>query len=228
MLIAIGLAVVFGCSERRDVVTIFAAASTADAVERFAQTSAHPIRINSAASSTLARQIAAGAPADLFLSADVSWMDWLADRNAIEPGLRADLLGNRLVIVSADPAFDLASFEGRIALGDPDHVPAGRYAKAALQADGRWHAIADRTVPTAHVRAALALAERGEATAAIVYATDARVARRAKVVAELPTPSPIRYPIAVIRGHRRPSVDATYEALRAADVFAEFGFEAVR
>ena len=146
-------------------VTVFAAASTTDAVKQVAdlyekQTGAE-VRLNFAASSTLARQIESGAPADVFLSADEKWMDYLADRGLIDPASRRDLLGNRLVVVvptdsslhvRMDKAFDFpASFEGRLAVGDPSHVPAGRYAKEALETMGWWPALADRLAPGADV-----------------------------------------------------------------------------
>jgi molybdate transport system substrate-binding protein len=155
-------------------------------------------RIVPAASSTLARQIAAGAPADVFLSADPQWTDWLVGQGIGDLARRKVFAGNRLVIVSAradadaDALYDPASTE-RIAIADPDHVPAGRYARQVLEVGGRWKDVAGRLVPAANVREALRLAETGQTAYAIVYATDA-TAGRVRTLATLPDPDPpIRY-----------------------------------
>ncbi|AKJ30937.1 molybdate ABC transporter substrate-binding protein [Caldimonas brevitalea] len=196
--------------------TVFGAASLSDALREIghsyrAATGEVP-RFSLAASSTLARQIEAGAQAQLFISADRQWMDYLAERRLIEPATRTDLLGNRLVLVTpADrprtvtlaPGFDLGALlgpQGRLATGDPSHVPAGKYAQAALTWLGSWAVAQPRLVRTDSVRAALALVERGEVPAAIVYATDAAAARGVHVAAVFPAEShpPIVYPAAVV------------------------------
>lgn len=195
--------------------TVFAAASLTEALRDAAaawQRDGHaPPRLSFAASSTLARQIEQGAPADLFASADTRWMDDLARHGLVAPGSRRDLLGNALVLVvpAADaaavtigPGFDLAALlgrDGRLAVADPAHVPAGIYAAEALHRLGLWAGVADRLAPAEDVRAALLLVERGEAPAGIVYATDAAVAPGVAVAGTFPADShaPIVYPFAL-------------------------------
>lgn len=165
-----------------------------------------------AASSALARQAAAGAPADLFVSADVEWMDDLDRRGLLAKGSRVNLLGNRLVLVApADstarvalrPGVDLraALNGGRLAMADPDAVPAGRYGKAALTRLRAWDAVVPSVVRAENVRAALALVERGAAPLGIVYATDAKASAKVRVVGVFPAAShpPIVYPIARLK-----------------------------
>lgn len=166
-----------------------------------------------AASSALARQAAAGAPADLIVSADVEWMDDLDRRGLLAPGSRTNLLGNRLVLVApADsqarvalrPGVDLSRVlnGGRLAMADPDAVPAGRYGKAALTRLGAWDRVAPLVVRAENVRAALALVERGAAPLGIVYATDAKASAKVRVVGVFPAAShpQIVYPIARLKG----------------------------
>lgn len=199
--------------------TIFAAASLQDALRvlepawRAAAPGNPPLRLSFAASSALARQIEQGAPADLFLSADEPWMDYLAARSLIVPATRISPLGNALVLVApADSPLrelalgrgtDLAALlgPGRLATGDPAHVPVGRYAQAALEWLGQWPAINPRLARADNVRAALLLVERGEAPLGIVYATDARASPGVKVIGTFPAEShpPVRYPFAVTR-----------------------------
>jgi len=168
-----------------------------------------------AASSALARQAAAGAPADLFVSADVEWMDDLDKRGLLAKGSRVNLLGNRLVLiapvdsrvrVTLRPGVDLrpALNGGRLAMADPDAVPAGRYSKAALTALRGWDAVTPSVVRAENVRAALALVERGAAPLGIVYATDAKASAKVRVVGLFPTAShpPITYPIARLKASR--------------------------
>ncbi|UPY36993.1 molybdate ABC transporter substrate-binding protein [Sediminicoccus sp. KRV36] len=198
-------------------VTIFAAASLQDglrAVARDWAAQGNPApRLSFAASSALARQIEQGAPADLFLSADEPWMDVLAARGLIVEATRSSALGNALVLVApADGAApivlqrgtDLAARlgpRGRLAMGDPAHVPAGRYAQAALEWMGQWEALAPRLARAENVRAALLLVERGEVPLGIVYATDALAAPGVRVVGSFPPEShpPITYPFALTR-----------------------------
>ena len=225
-------------------VTIFAAASTTNAVtdvaNAFEQGSEIKVTPVFAASSTLAKQIAHGAPADLFLSASLDWMDYLEARAALESGSRRDLLGNDLVLVvprdsalslSIAPGFALAEALGerRLAIGDPAHVPAGLYAKAALVTLGVWQAVEPRIAAAANVRAALALVERRAAVAGIVYATDAAISRRVRVAATFPQDShpPIVYPLGITAGRDGPAVRAFAAFLHgeeAAAIFRGHGF----
>jgi molybdate transport system substrate-binding protein len=199
--------------------TVFAAASLQDALRaldplwRAASPGDPPLRLSFAASSALARQIEQGAPADLFLSADEPWMDYLSQRGLIVPQTRIAPLGNTLVLVAPtggvppltlERGTDLAPLlgpAGRLSVGDPAHVPAGRYAQAALEWMGAWPALAPRLARAENVRAALLLVERGEAPLGIVYATDALAARGVRVVARFPAEShpPIVYPFALTR-----------------------------
>lgn len=225
-------------------VTVFAAASTAPAVEEASAlfSSTHGIRVRAvfASSSTLARQIVNGAPADLFISANRAWMDHAAEANAIEAVSRMDLLGNRLVLIApADstlsleiaPGFPLAARLGGgfLAMGDPDHVPAGIYGKAALEHLGVWPAVAGSVVRSQDVRAALALVERGEVAAGIAYATDAAITDGVRLIAVFPADShpPITYPLAIVGGRDRPEVRKFHEFLgskAAAAIFEGHGF----
>lgn len=196
--------------------TVFAAASLTDALEAVAQAyvlagGTRP-RLSFAASSTLARQIEAGAGAQIFISADEAWMDYLATRGLLAPGTRRPLAGNRLVLVvpaAAAMALDLTNSDwldrlpkGRIVTGDPAHVPVGRYARQALTALGVWPAVEPRLARADSVRAALVLVERGEAAAGIVYATDVAASRQVAVAATFPETAhePIVYPIALLAG----------------------------
>lgn len=169
---------------------------------------AHPV-LSFAASSALARQIDAGAPADLFISADEPWMDDVQSNGKLAPGTRVSFLGNRLVLVAPAastvqlairPGFPLAQAlgGGRLAMADPGSVPAGKYGKAALTALGIWPSVKDRVVPGDSVRAALAFVDRGEAPLGIVYATDALADKGVRTVAVFPEASHprITYPIA--------------------------------
>lgn len=203
----------------------------------------HPEPVLSfAASSALARQVIAGAPADLFLSADEPWMDAVARAGRLRAGTRTTLLGNRLVLIAPAasrvrlaPArgFPLAKAlgSGRLALADPDAVPAGKYAKAALTALGVWRGVAARVAPAENVRAAMALVERGAAPLGIVYATDARASKAVRIVGTFPASShpPIRYPAAVLKASRHPDAAGFCAFLlskQARAIFARHGFAA--
>lgn len=193
--------------------TVFAAASTTATMRVVAQAfeKAHAITVTCSfgSSSLLAKQIEQGAPADVFLAADQQWMDYLESRTAIDKSSRFDLLGNQLVIVAPrgnqvviipEKGFAIASaFSGRIALGDPSHVPAGVYAKEAFVSLGWWDALADRLAPATDVRAALKLVELGEVDVGVVYATDAKASTKVSVISTIPTNlhRPILYPIAL-------------------------------
>lgn len=226
-------------------VQVYVAASAGDAVTSALAGCADPHAqdavVVTASSATLARQIEHGAPADLFVSASPEWVDHLQDRTLIVPSSRTVLLGNALVVVaSADEPSLLASLSGealtarlgggRLAVGDPDHVPAGRYAQEAFESLGVWDDIQPQLAPAADVRAALMLVERGEAPLGVVYTTDARASERVAVVAAVPpdTHSPVRYPLATVAGRStRPGVQQTTDCLlgeTARQVFADRGF----
>jgi molybdate transport system substrate-binding protein len=203
---------------------VLAAASLQEALNAAADAWAakgHPRPVLSfAASSALARQVEAGAPADLFISADEEWMDHLAQAGRLKPGTRQDFAGNALVLIAPTaqahritirPAFPLAFAlgNGRLATGAVDSVPAGRYAKQALTALGVWPQVASRIAGAESVRAALALVARGEAPLGIVYATDANAEPRVKIVGTFPESShePIRYPLALLTASASPEAE---------------------
>jgi molybdate transport system substrate-binding protein len=243
---------VFGCGVaqtpqarpalQRDLL-VFAAASLTEALEEAdaAFTSQTGIKVTAsfAASSVLAKQIEAGARADAFVSADREWMDYLEQRGLIEPASRRDLLGNALVLVAAAdspvrlriaPHFELAAAlgNGRLATGDPDSVPAGRYARAALTQLGVWPQVAGRLLRGENVRTALEYVARGEAPLGIVYRTDAQAETRVRVVDVFPADShpPITYPFA-LTAVARPESARLAEFLgsdAAREIFVRRGF----
>lgn len=198
-------------------VTVFAAASMTDAMKdvsvEWAKAGHEPPRLSFGSSSTMARQIEQGAPANLFVSADLKWMAYLIGKQLIATDTRIDLLGNTLVLivpanrprqVVIGPDLDLAALlgaDGRIATGDPAHVPVGLYAREALTRLGLWAAITPRLARTEDVRTALLLVERGEAPAGIVYGTDAAASTGVMIAGTFPPDShkPIIYPFAVTR-----------------------------
>jgi len=205
---------VFAADPGRPAITVFAAASLTNVLQdlgdAFTSETSIPVRFSFAASSTLARQIENGSPADVFFSADLDWMDYLQARALIQPATRQDMLGNELVLVAPvdskvtlkiEPHFPLAATlgKGRLATGDPDSVPVGRYAKEALITLGVWDAVSARLVRADSVRSALAFVDRGEASLGIVYATDALVDKSVRLVDEFPASShaPIIYPAAL-------------------------------
>ncbi|MDV6317624.1 molybdate ABC transporter substrate-binding protein [Chromohalobacter sp. HP20-39] len=226
-------------------VQVFAAASLTDAVDALAEAYGrdHDVEIVPvyAASSTLARQIANGAPAAVYLSANERWMDWLDSQNGITLSHRHDVLGNRLALI-APQGSDLDRFtpdettpiaerlgEGRLALGNPAHVPAGIYAKQALQGIGQWRTLRSRLAPANNVRTALALVERGEVPLGIVYASDAQASDKVKTLGTFPDAShdPIVYPVALVGAS--PSEEAAawakwLESDEASAIFQRFGF----
>lgn len=225
--------------------TVFAAASLTDALKQAGAAwvaRGHPAPAFSfAASSTLARQLQQGAPAGLFISADEQWMDWAAKNGLIADGTRRDLLSNTLVLVEPKgsvkpvkigPGFDLAAIlgaNGRLAVGDPAHVPAGIYAKQALTKLGLWSVAGPRLARADNVRSALLLVERGEAPAGIVYATDAAASSAVAVAGSFPADShpPIVYPAAVAKSGDTPEARAFLAFLstpEAAKIFTAHGF----
>ncbi|MEE4300906.1 MAG: molybdate ABC transporter substrate-binding protein [Pseudomonadales bacterium] len=218
-------------------VTVFAAASLADVLgELTAAWSARggdPVRLSLAASSTLARQIEQGAPADLYLSANLAWMDRLEQAGLLDPASRRVLARGRLVLVApADSALragDVAALlqalpaGARVAIGDPAHVPAGVYAAAALETLGLGGIVARRSAHAADVRSALALVARGEAPLGIVYETDAALTDRVRIVGAFPANShpPIVYPAARLADAREPrAADALLGWLASAEARA--------
>jgi len=209
----------FTAEPDRPSIVVFAAASLTNVLQElgdsFTKETSIPVKFSFAASSALARQIENGAPADIFFSADLEWMDYLQSRKLIQVASRHNVLGNRLVLVApADskvelriaPNFPLASVLGRsrLATGDPAGVPAGRYAQEALTRLGVWSAVEDRLVRADSVRSALAFVDRGEAALGIVYQTDALIDGKVRVVDVFPesTHLPITYPIALTTAAR--------------------------
>jgi molybdate transport system substrate-binding protein len=226
--------------------TVFAAASLTNAMQDIAaawrKQGGVPIHLSLDSSSTLARQLEQGAPANLFASADVKWMDWAQQRKLIADDTRKTLLGNSLVLVmphdhltrvTISRDFDLAALlgaNGRLAVGDPAHVPAGIYAKQALTHLGLWASVEHRLASAANVRAALLLVERGEAPAGIVYATDAAVAPGVAIAGTFPEDShqPIAYPFAVTRAGDTKDARALMAFLAgptAMGIFVKYGFK---
>lgn len=215
---------------------VLAAASLQEALTEAGQVWAkhgHPAPVLSfAASSALARQVEQGAPADLFVSADEDWADKVEKRGLLRTGSRADLLTNSLVLIApkGGKVRALSALgSGKLALADPGSVPAGKYAKAALEKLGQWPALANRVVPAENVRAALALVENGEAALGIVYATDARASGKVDVVETFPESShpPIRYPVARLASSRHPDAEAFRAFLfspEAGRIFTAHGF----
>ena len=224
-------------------VRVFAAASLTNAFTDISvkwQKSGHQLpSISFGASSALAKQVDSGAPADLFASADLKWMDFLDEHGRIEAGSRVNLLGNSLVLIAPKghpvnvemkAGFDFAgAFKGKLCTGEPGVVPVGIYAKQALENLGWWESIQPRIVGTDDVRTALAFVERGECPLGIVYATDAGISDKVDVVATFPesTHAPIVYPVALVKGGR-PEAKAFVEYLinspEAAAIYQHYGF----
>ena len=225
--------------------TIFAAASMTDAIRQvndlWVAKGNAASQFNFAASSTLARQVEQGGSASVFISADEQWMNWLAERNLIVPETRVSPIGNRLVLVAlADSNLkvdiskttDIAALlgaNGRIATGDPQHFPVGRYAQEALTWLGQWGVLENRLARADSVRNALLLVERGEAPLGIVYETDAAVSTRVKIVGTFPKEShkPVTYPFAVLKANDTPAARALLAFLIGPDamkVYERLGF----
>ncbi|AKC86069.1 molybdate ABC transporter substrate-binding protein [Pseudoxanthomonas suwonensis] len=224
--------------------TVFAAASLKESLDEAAaayqQATGTPVRISYAASSALARQIEQGAPAQVFISADLDWMDYLQQRNLVDTGSRRNLLGNRLVLVApqastakVDPAkpgsIASALGDGRLAVGQTATVPAGKYARAALESLGQWDGVKTRLAESESVRAALMLVARGETPLGIVYASDAKAEPRVRVVATFSEDShpPIVYPVAALRGAPEPARDFVrwLASPPARAIFTQRGFD---
>ena len=228
----------------QDTITVFAAASMKNALDdvdaAFAKASGVKVTASYAASSALAKQIEQGAPADVFVSADLKWMDYLAEHKMIKPDTRVNLLGNRLVLIAPKDSkldhvaigqgFDIAKLagDGRIAVADVRAVPAGLYAKAALEKLGAWAAAEPKLAQAENVRATLAFVARGETPLGIVYETDAKIAPKVKIVGVFPDNSypPVTYPVAATAASK-PAAARYVQFLRgsaAKAIFEKYGF----
>lgn len=217
-------------------VLVFAAASLKTALDDVAdhwQRETHKkATISYAATSALARQIEQGAPADVFLSADLDWMDYLAARDLIKPETRINLLGSRIVLVAPrDVSLRIVGFDftealggGKLVMANINAVPAGKYGKAALEHLGLWPAVKDKIVQTDNVRAALVLVARGEARLGIVYQTDAEAEPGVRIVTLFPEEShpPVIYPAAILRDSRNPDAAAFAAYLLSATAYGIF------
>jgi molybdate transport system substrate-binding protein len=244
-LVAAGLCAASGPALAQEkTLTVFAAASMKNALDdinaAFLKATGTKVVASYAASSALARQIEQGAPADVFASADLEWMDYSAQKKTIKDDTRVNLLGNKLVLiapkdskiteVNIGPGFDLAKVvgDGRIATGEVTSVPVGKYAKGALEKLGIWPSVEKKFAMADNVRAALALVARGEAVLGIVYETDAKVEPNVKIVGAFPADShpAIVYPVAATV-NAKPDAAAYLNFLRSATakaVFEQYGF----
>jgi molybdate transport system substrate-binding protein len=225
-------------------VTVFAAASLKEAMDEqarnFDAATGNRTVVSYGGSNALAKQIESGAPADLFISADLDWMDYLDQRKLLAPGTRANLLRNTLVLVAPAasnstlriaPGFGLASAlgSGKLAMANPDSVPAGKYGNAALEKLGVWASVEAQVARADTVRAALALVSRGEAPLGIVYRTDAMADKGVKIVDTFPadTHPPIVYPVAIVAASKSPAARPLLDYLRsppAQPIWEKYGF----
>lgn len=225
--------------------TVFAAASLKNALDEvdgaFTKTTGIKVTASYAASSALAKQVEQAAPAEVFISADLQWMDYLAERKLIRPDTRINLLGNRLVLIAGKDSkldhvaigqgFDIAKLagDGRIAIADVRAVPAGLYAKAALEKLGAWQAAQSKLAMAENVRATLAFAARGETPIGIVYETDAKIEPGVKIVGMFPDGSypPVIYPAAALASTKSAAAERYLAFLRtsaAKAIFEKYGF----
>ncbi|MEX6376213.1 MULTISPECIES: molybdate ABC transporter substrate-binding protein [Providencia] len=226
-------------------ITVFAAASLTNAMneisEQFQKESKVEVVSSYASSSTLARQIEQGAPANLFISADQQWMDYAIDKQLMVENTRYTLLGNELVLIAPkDSKIEKVDINkqtdwkklldgGRLAVGDPDHVPVGIYAKEALNYLGAWDTVNPMLARTNNVRSGMALVERDEAPLGIVYGSDAVASQKVKVVGIFPADShkPVEYPMAIVKDQDNKATRDFYEYLKtpeASEVFKRYGF----
>ena len=225
-----------------DKVTVFAAASLKNALDNanaaWTKGSGNEVAVSYAASSALAKQLESGAPADIFISADLDWMDYVAKKQLIKEGSRVNLFGNSIVLVAAkdkaqpvkiEKGLDLAALlgDGRLAMGEVKSVPAGKYGKAALESLGIWPSVENKIAGAESVRAALALVSRGEAPLGIVYQTDAAADTGVAVIGTFPADShpPIIYPAALLTSSSNPNASAYFEFLKSAKAAAFFEHE---
>jgi len=228
-------------------ITVFAAASTTNAlteiVRLYEAAGEGWVVFSFAASSTLAKQIENGAPADIFLSANTEWMDYLEEKDLLADGSRSDLLGNRIVFIvpasssiqtlTVSPQLDLAALlgkDGRLSVGDPAHVPVGTYARVALEGLKLWAQVENRIAPAKDVRAGLVLVERGESPLGIVYASDAVISDKVRVVGLFPPDSHpnIDYPVAALKtpnGLAALNFIKFLSSPQARTIWVKYGFE---
>lgn len=226
---------------------VFAAASLKNALDdinaQWKKETGKEARISYAASSALAKQLENGAPAQMFISADIPWMDYVEKKNLIKADTRSNLLGNRIVLIAPagkakaidiKPGFDLAKIvgDGRLAMANVDAVPAGKYGKAALEKLGAWDSVSAKVAQADNVRAALLLVSRGEAPAGIVYQTDAAADPKVKIIGTFPenTHPPIIYPIALTASATSPDAAAFLAYIRSAKakpLFEAQGFSVI-
>jgi len=228
-------------------VIVFAASSTTNALMEIGRLyeleGLGQVKTSFASSSTLAKQIQNGAPADVFISANSKWMDFLEKKGAVKKESRFDLLGNRLVLtvplkspfktIEIKEGLNLTSYlgkDGRLSMGDPDHVPAGMYGKTALETLGIWNQVKKRLAPMKDVRSALVMVERSETPMGLVYATDAAISSKVRVVGIFPADShpPIVYPAAIASGGKTEAGVAFFEYIKTPEVrsiFLKYGFE---
>ncbi|HXB19684.1 MAG TPA: molybdate ABC transporter substrate-binding protein [Steroidobacteraceae bacterium] len=230
-------------AKQEEEILVFAAASLTNALQdigaAYQKTAAVRVRMSFDASSNLAHQIEAGAPADLFFSADTEWMDYLESRHLIQSATRHNALGNQLVLIAPSgsqirlriaPHFRLAAAlgQGRLAVADPDSVPAGRYAHAALSALGVWDEVVEQLARAENVRAAMRYVARGEAPLGIVYSSDALMDKSVRVVDSFPasTHEPIVYPVALTTSARSEAGAFLAYLLspQGREVFVKYGF----
>jgi molybdate transport system substrate-binding protein len=235
----------------QDRVLVFAAASTREAVEAVLELGRRDRGIDAtasfASSAVLARQIASGAPAHVYISANVTWMDWVEGAGLIDPKTRQDLVGNGLALIaplgraplqapatlSSDSPILAWLSDGRLALGEPNSVPAGIYARQSLETLGLWGAVKDHLAPSGDVRAALALVERDAVPLGVVYRTDAAASDGVELVADIPTSShdPIVYPMALtLEGATNPKATELMQLFlspEGQEAFTSRGFVAV-
>ncbi len=244
----LGLAAIATPAAAQEKVTVFAAASMKNALDAadaaWSKESGKQVTVSYAASSALAKQIEAGAPADVFISADLDWMDYVAKKSLIKADTRSNLLGNRIVLVAEKgkaqkvdikSGFDLSTLVGdsKLAMGAVDSVPAGKYGKAALEKLGAWSAVEKKVAGAESVRAALALVSRGEAAYGIVYQTDAAADKGVEVVGTFPEDShpAIIYPIALLSESKSADAAAYLDFLKsdkAAPFFEAQGFTVLK
>jgi molybdate transport system substrate-binding protein len=240
--LGLGLALLAGQPALADNLTVFAAASLKNALDdisaKWKEGSGSTVAASYASSSTLAKQIEQGAPADVFVSADQQWMDYVDKKSLVEKP--HELLGNRLVLIAAkdskvaltiEPGAKLSEAvgDGKLAVGDPSNVPAGIYAKEALTNLKLWDSVQPKLAPAADVRAALTLVSRGEAPFGIVYETDAKVDANVRIVSVFPEDShkPIVYPVAVVKSSKNPDAAkfvAFLSGPAAKEIFVKYGF----
>lgn len=234
--------------KKDDALIVFAASSLSNVLQEigdaYTRNGGPPVKLSFAASSVLARQVEAGAQADVFFSADIDWVDYLQSHDLIQPATRTNIVGNRLVLIAPKsssiqlkivPGFKLAAAlgsAGRLATGEVSSVPVGRYAKAAFTKLGVWDAIETRVVGAENVRAAMAYVDRGEAALGVVYESDALVDRQVRVVDVFPADShpPIVYPAAVTKT-AKPGAQSFVKFLSgdaAQSLFKKYGFTPIK